>query len=325
MAFPSRLRVMRAVAVLPLALLLAACRASQGSVSYDRAAAEAEIREMERAWAHVAVSGNPAIVERIFADDFLGVSPEGAQYTKQMFIDDTKANPLGFLSNDLDDIKVRFFGDVAVAQGSETFTRKGGEKGRFVWTDVLVRRDGAWRIAAAQDVVASAGEQGAPASGPGGPAPGQPAGGALFTGSEPSPEARAAIEATRKAYSAAWRKRSAAEIADLYTEDAHVLFPGQPPVSGREAIVEFFTGFFAQYTENDFDLVSNEVMVDGAWAFDQGSYRWKGTPRAGGTPEEDHGKYLVILQRQPDGAWKVARDMDNSDRPAAQCKRGDGP
>jgi ketosteroid isomerase-like protein len=38
-------------------------------------------------------------------------------------------------------------------------------------------------------------------------------------------------------------------------------------------------------------------------------------PKAGGTPMEDAGKYLVILQRQPDGGWKVTRDIDNSSRP----------
>ena len=326
MVAPTWLRVAHGGALLPMIFVLAACGVSPGGGSYDRAAAEAEIREMERAWAHVAVSGNPAIIERIFADDFLGVSPEGAQYTKQMFIDDTKAHPLGFLANEIDEIRVRFYGDVAVAQGSETFTRQGGDTGRFVWTDVLVRRDGAWKIAAAQDVVAAAaGAEGAPAPGAaaGAAAPGAPGGGALFTGAEAAaPEARQGIETTRKAYAAAWQNGSAAQIANLYTPDAQVLYPDRPPVSGHDAIVEYFTGFFTQFPKNQFELISKEVVVNGPWAFDQGSYRWKGTPRAGGAPEEDYGKYLVILQRQPDGTWKVARDMDNSDRPAAQGTRG---
>lgn len=293
---------------------LAACDAPPGGATYDRAAAEAEIREMERARAHVAVSGNPAIVERIFAEDFAGVSPEGKPYTKRMFIDDTNAHPPGFLSNEVEDIKVRFFGDVAIAQGSEAFTRKGGEKGRFVRTDVLVRDHGAWRITAAQDVMVAA--------------EGQAVAAALVeghSGSDPSPEARAGIDAARAAYVAAWRESSAAKIADISTPDALVLHPGQPPVSGRQAIVEYFTGFFTQFPSNNFDLVSSEVVVNGAWAFDQGTYRWKGTPKGGGAPEEDHGKYLVVLQRQPDGAWKVARAMDNSNRPASQCTRGSRP
>lgn len=40
----------------------------------------------------------------------------------------------------------------AVVQGSETWTRKGGRKGHFVWTDTWLRRHGQWQIVAAEDV-----------------------------------------------------------------------------------------------------------------------------------------------------------------------------
>ena len=95
-------------------------------------------------------------MEAILADDFVGTSPDGKLYTKQDFINDIKVNPLGFVSNEVNDVKVRFFGNVAVAQGHETFTRRDGATGRFVWTDVLVRRDGRWLTVAAQDVIAPA-------------------------------------------------------------------------------------------------------------------------------------------------------------------------
>ena len=65
-----------------LALMgLASCHFSPGDASYDPAQAKAEIREIENTWAQVAVTGDPGVIERIFADDFLGVSPEGVQYT----------------------------------------------------------------------------------------------------------------------------------------------------------------------------------------------------------------------------------------------------
>jgi ketosteroid isomerase-like protein len=41
------------------------------------------------------------------------------------------------------------------------------------------------------------------------------------------------------------------------------------------------------------------------------------TPRAGGTAINDEGKYLVVVQRQTDGSYKVARDIDNSSMPLA--------
>jgi len=102
-----------------------------------------------------------------------------------------------------------------------------------------------------------------------------------------------------------------------------VLYPNQPAVSGHAAIVDYFKGFFGEFPKNDFELISSEIVVTGPWAFDRGAYRWKGTPRKG-PAVADNGKYLVVLKRGDDGKWRVARDMDNSDRPATQATRGSG-
>ena len=124
-------------------------------------------------------------------------------------------------------------------------------------------------------------------------------------------QAKRAINRTRNEYVSAWRAASADRIANLYTDDALVLYPNQAAIAGRTAIRAYFTSFFAEFTQEVFELTSAEIEVAGPWAFDRGTVRWRGVPRAGGDPVEDHGKYLVILQRQPDGSWKVARDMDN--------------
>jgi uncharacterized protein (TIGR02246 family) len=277
-------------------------------VPYDRAQAEAEIRAIENSWAQVAVSGDPAVIAGIFADEFVGVAPDGVRYTKQGFIDDTKAHPLGFTSIEIEEMKVRFEGNVAVAQGHETFTRKDGERGRFVWTDVLVRRGEKWQLIAAQDAMVPDAEQ--------------PRSVGLFEGSAPIEHAREGIDKTRSEYVAAWKAANASKIAELYTENALVLYPNQPAVTGRSAIVKYFERFFAEFPQNEFELTSEEIEIAGQWAFDRGAYRWKGIPRAGGEPAEDRGKYLVVLQRQASGEWKVARDMDNSDRSASQAARG---
>ena len=297
-----------ALAVVFLLLGIQSCGRPPANASYDRTQAEAEIQEIERAWAQVAVSGDPAIIEHIFADDFIGVSPDGAHYTKAEFIADTKANPLGFTSNELNEMKVRFLGNVAVAQGHETFTRSDGGRGRFVWTDVLERRDGKWQLVAAQDVVAPVAEQSTSEG--------------LFASATPVEDARKGIDKTRNEYVSAWKAGDAKKIAELYTEDALVLYPDQPAVTGRSAIVSYFKTFFDEFAQTDFDLSSAEMEVAGPWAFDRGTYRWKGIPRAGGKPIDDGGKYLVILKRQASGEWKVARDMDNSDRSASQAARG---
>lgn len=119
------------------------------------ASAEAYIRESERQWAESVASGDASVIQRILADDFIGVDPKGRQYGKAQMVEDTRQAPKYFISNHLDDVKVRFYGEMAVAQGSETWERRTGEPkhGRFVWTDTWLKRNGKWQIVAAEDLI----------------------------------------------------------------------------------------------------------------------------------------------------------------------------
>src|SRR5438045_1991674 len=69
-------------------------------------------------------------------------------------IADTRDAGQYFASNHLNEVKVRFYGDTAIAQGDETWERRNSERGRFVWTDTWIRRNGRWQIVAAEDLVA---------------------------------------------------------------------------------------------------------------------------------------------------------------------------
>lgn len=120
----------------------------------DQQKAEQYIVENEREWAESVASGDSKPVERILADDFLGVDPQGRLYDKAKMVSDTRNAPKYFVSNHLNDIKVRFYGDTAIAQGNESWERHAGERGRFVWTDTWIWRDGRWQIVAAEDPIA---------------------------------------------------------------------------------------------------------------------------------------------------------------------------
>ena len=113
------------------------------------------ICDSERAWAESVASGDTSAVKRILSDDFIGVDPKGQLYRKPEMIADTAKAPNYFSSNRLNDVIVRFYGNMVVAQGSETWTRKkNGEVGRFVWTDTWLKRGGKWQIIAAEDLIA---------------------------------------------------------------------------------------------------------------------------------------------------------------------------
>jgi hypothetical protein len=62
--------------------------------------------------------------EYLGALERLGVDPDGNLYEKAKMVADTREAPKEFISNHLNDVKVRFFGDTAVAQGNESWVRR---------------------------------------------------------------------------------------------------------------------------------------------------------------------------------------------------------
>jgi ketosteroid isomerase-like protein len=130
------------------------CALCQCTQNYDQKEAERYIVESERQWAESVASGDTTVVQRILADDFIGVDPKGRQYDKSGMISDTRNAPKYFVSNHLNNVKVRFYGDTAIAQGDESWQRHSGERGRFVWTDTWIWRNGRWQIVAAEDLIA---------------------------------------------------------------------------------------------------------------------------------------------------------------------------
>ena len=148
---------MKKILFCTLALLLVSSVASQTPkrTTYQQKSTEQYILESEAQWAESVATGDTAAIERILADDFVGIDPKGKFYDKAQMISDTRDAPKYFVSNHLDEVKIRFFGDTAVAQGSESWQRRGGERGRFIWTDTWIRRNGRWQIVAAEDLIAA--------------------------------------------------------------------------------------------------------------------------------------------------------------------------
>ena len=136
---------------LPIVGVLCLCHCS---APQDQKEIERYIVESEGQWAGSVATGDTSAIERILADDFIGVDPKGRLYTKQQMIGDTPNAPKYFVSNRHNDVKVRFYGKTAVAQGSETWEKRSGERGRFVWTDTWLQRNGRWQIVAAEDLIA---------------------------------------------------------------------------------------------------------------------------------------------------------------------------
>lgn len=119
--------------------------------------ADQYIRDSESQWAEAVANGDVSVVQRILSDDFIGVDAgDGHLYPKAEAISWIREHHTEYLFNHLDEVKVRFFGNTAVAQGSESWERRTGEprRGRFMWTDTWLLRDSRWQIVAAEDLIA---------------------------------------------------------------------------------------------------------------------------------------------------------------------------
>ena len=105
-------------------------------------------------------------------------------------------------------------------------------------------------------------------------------------------------------------------IVSQWTEDFVVLPPAGPIIRGRAAnaaAAEQGKAQLQQLIAVDYSVNFEEITVSGDHAVAWGTYRSTVRPRAGGADLTYSGKLMRILQRQPDGAWKMHRTMMTAD------------
>jgi ketosteroid isomerase-like protein len=112
---------------------------------------EQALTQMEREWGDAFVKRDTASLERIMANDWAGISWDGKTYTKAQTIAEVKSGTTTVESTTMEPLKVRVFGDTAVVTGGDTEKSKYQGKdtsGRYLWTDVFVKRNGRWQAVA---------------------------------------------------------------------------------------------------------------------------------------------------------------------------------
>jgi uncharacterized protein (TIGR02246 family) len=135
------------------------------------------------------------------------------------------------------------------------------------------------------------------------------------------PDTRDADIQALKDTEAAWVKDAATKDPDKfaahYTEDASVLLPNAPIITGKPAI----TGALKQImTDPNFSLQFGSTRQDvgkgGDLGYTVGAYTMTLTNPKDHKPVTDKGKYMTIFRKQTDGSWKAVSDMLNSDMAA---------
>jgi uncharacterized protein (TIGR02246 family) len=120
---------------------------------------------------------------------------------------------------------------------------------------------------------------------------------------------RAAIEANNARLIAAFVAGDAAAAAALFADDAVLLLPGVPTLSGRATIEQALAGAFGAVTYRSIVANIEEVQYFGDYALERGNSVF--TYEAGGQTFVDQGKYIVAWTRGADGTWLIHRDVSN--------------
>ena len=118
---------------------------------------EQTLIQMERDWGAAEIKKDFGAIERILADDWVGIDYSGNIVPKEQAIADLRAGTSTLIFEELGPMTVRVFGNTAIVTGSDTekSTDRGKDSsGNYVWTDVFVLRNGRWQAVASQSTKA---------------------------------------------------------------------------------------------------------------------------------------------------------------------------
>jgi len=114
-------------------------------------------------------------------------------------------------------------------------------------------------------------------------------------------------------YIEAYNAGDAEALADLFTLRAVRMPPGEPGFSGRSRIQQDLERTFAA-TEGQITINVEDTVVNGDLAYARGTYA--AAVHAPGEPEEQEvGKWVNVLEREPGGPWRISTQIWNVDTP----------
>jgi uncharacterized protein (TIGR02246 family) len=125
---------------------------------------------------------------------------------------------------------------------------------------------------------------------------------------------RQEIETFNKKYMEAHLKMDNAAIMATWAEDGVALLPSTTPTAGKAAIGKFLeevTKQLAGYKMLKVEMDFQGIEVHGDWASEWGYEHQMVQPPDGKPVIDNYGKLLLVLRREPDGNWRVTREMWN--------------
>src|ERR1051325_5551195 len=139
------------IAVLVLTAASIALGQKQSARRDQRRSVEQVIRQLDQERIQAQIHADRVALDRIYADDFIGIGPSGTVRTKPQVLADFTSHDLKFQSITTDEVRIRVYGNTVVETGRSTMV--GQDKGKVVprdnpFTRVWGRRPGSWPLVA---------------------------------------------------------------------------------------------------------------------------------------------------------------------------------
>lgn len=116
----------------------------------NREQIEQEVSRLTDAWATAELRSDTAFLEKLMAEDFIGVGPLGFLLTKQQWLARHQSGDMKYEVHNLDEVRVRAYNEAAIVIGS--LTQEATYQGHPInaqlrTTLVFVRIPGQWQLA----------------------------------------------------------------------------------------------------------------------------------------------------------------------------------
>lgn len=140
------------------------------------------------------------------------------------------------------------------------------------------------------------------------------------------PDTRAADEQAIRdqetAAQQAWAAKDTDKVAALYADDATVMLPNTPVMTGKQAIEP---GFKAALADPNFSLIIQNASVEasksGDLGFVRGTYTVQSSDPKTKKATVEKGNYVLVYKKQADGSWKIVADTAIPEAPATTAAK----
>jgi uncharacterized protein (TIGR02246 family) len=120
----------------------------------DRTAADEEtVRQLEHESHEAFLRSDAEALAPMLAEDFVFIDPEGRLVGKAEWIAEMTKGDVTYESFEIEDLRVRVYGDAAVTNGRvsvRTRSGRGTSTDRYCYTAMYVRQGGRWQVVAEQ-------------------------------------------------------------------------------------------------------------------------------------------------------------------------------